>query len=63
MYVPHIEHCSVCNQYVRMDQTQEECAREHQCHADACPMHGYFHFVAAPNGQSPGIDAPETPRK
>lgn len=63
MDVPHIEHCSVCKQYVRMDQTQEECAREHQCHAEACPMRGYFHFVAGPDRPSSGPDAPDLPRK
>lgn len=63
MHVPHIEHCTICKQYVRMDQTQEECAQEHQCHTSNCPMEGYFHFVAAPTGEPPKPAAPEKPRK
>jgi hypothetical protein len=63
MHIPHIEHCPTCKQYVRMDQTQEECAREHQCHTSNCPMKGYFHFVPAPTGEAPEPAAAGTPRK
>ena len=35
--------CPVCGQYVLLDQTQVECAREHRCtNAAACPLKEYF---------------------
>ena len=38
-----IERCSVCKSYVLMDQTPEECAREHQCgRGTDCPLKRYF---------------------
>jgi hypothetical protein len=37
------EFCTVCRDYVLLDTTQRQCAREHQC-ADAvkCPLQRYF---------------------
>jgi hypothetical protein len=38
-----IERCPVCQEYVLMDQTQKECAREHQCNMEEkCPLKSYF---------------------
>lgn len=38
-----IERCPVCKEYVLMDQTQKECAREHRCHmGEKCPLKPYF---------------------
>jgi hypothetical protein len=48
MFPPHMEHCTVCKQYVRMDRTVEECAEEHQCERSHCPLREYFHFKGTP---------------
>lgn len=38
-----IERCPLCEQYVLMDQTQQECALEHQCQMkEECPLNRYF---------------------
>ena len=38
-----IELCVVCKRYVLLDQTQKECALEHQCRRDErCPLAKYF---------------------
>ena len=47
MFPPHMEHCPVCKQYVRLDQTQQECAEEHRCERPHCPLRGYFHYQGA----------------
>jgi hypothetical protein len=37
------EFCTVCGEYVLLDQTQRQCAREHGCApATQCPLHRYF---------------------
>jgi hypothetical protein len=36
------ERCSVCNSYVVLDQTQRECAEEHQCVSERCPLMSFF---------------------
>ena len=40
MYNSPLEHCSVCNTYVALDQLQDECAREYGCGRtrDTCPL-------------------------
>ncbi len=50
--------CRVCRQYVLLDQTQEQCAREHACDDSACGLRRYFtgidfganRVVAVPRG-------------
>lgn len=43
MFDSPIDHCPVCGQMVLLDQTQDECAREHGCSRDtACPLQSYF---------------------
>jgi len=35
--------CPHCRQYVLLDQTQRECAREHECRdRPACPLQCFF---------------------
>lgn len=34
--------CRVCRQYVLLDQTQEQCAREHECDDSVCGLRRYF---------------------
>jgi hypothetical protein len=36
------EICSVCDQYVFLDQTYEQCVQEHQCQNVKCPLKKYF---------------------
>lgn len=37
-----LEICPVCNEYVFLDQTQKECAREHHCKNVDCPLERFF---------------------
>jgi ferredoxin len=41
MFDSPFEYCTVCGQYVLLDQTQAQCAREHGC-ARACPLQQFF---------------------
>lgn len=63
MHLPHIEHCILCKQYVRLDQEQEECAREHRCQSTDCPLKGYFHFVTDPGERDSGTTHQPARRK
>lgn len=58
------ERCSVCNAYVVLDQTQQECADEHQCGSERCPLQAYFEQGARqlPPGQPPPRDQRDAPR-
>ena len=50
MFDSPFEFCRVCRDFVLLDQTQRECAREHACaDAAACPFRRYFtgHAFAA----------------
>ena len=43
MFDSPFEFCSVCRQYVLLDQTEPQCAREHACNGKAaCPLAKYF---------------------
>ena len=43
MFDTPFEFCSVCRQYVLLDQTEPQCAREHACNGNvACPLAKYF---------------------
>ncbi|NJD33438.1 MAG: hypothetical protein FIA96_01105 [Betaproteobacteria bacterium] len=43
MFDSPIEPCPVCGQMVLLDQTQVECAREHDCSIEApCPLRKFF---------------------
>jgi hypothetical protein len=43
MFDSPFEFCSVCRQYVLLDQTQVQCAHEHACDGNvACPLAKYF---------------------
>jgi len=41
MFDSPFEYCSVCAQYVLLDQTQRQCAREHGCRG-SCPLQALF---------------------
>ncbi|TAK87520.1 MAG: hypothetical protein EPO20_04265 [Betaproteobacteria bacterium] len=38
MFDSPLDWCKVCKDWVALDQTVEECARQHRCHARECPM-------------------------
>ena len=43
MFDSPIAPCNAIQEYVLTDQTQEQCAREHDCPAGrVCPLQGYF---------------------
>jgi hypothetical protein len=43
MFDSPFEFCSFCRQYVLLDQTQPQCAREHACDGKvSCPLARYF---------------------
>jgi hypothetical protein len=43
MFDSPFEFCSVCRQYVLLDQTEPQCVREHRCNGNvACPLARYF---------------------
>lgn len=44
------EVCPVCDEYVLLDQTQGQCAREHGCQNVKCPLQRFFtgHEVPEP---------------
>jgi hypothetical protein len=43
MFDSPFEFCTVCRQYVLLDQTHRQCAREHACNdASRCPLVRFF---------------------
>ena len=43
MFDSPFEFCAVCREYVLLDQTKRQCAREHRCAGVAkCPLQKYF---------------------
>ena len=43
MFDSPFEFCAVCREYVLLDQTKRQCAREHRCAGMAkCPLQKYF---------------------
>jgi hypothetical protein len=43
MFGSPFEFCPVCKEYVLLDQTHRECAREHHCNDDSqCPLKSFF---------------------
>jgi hypothetical protein len=49
------EICPVCDEYVFLDQTQKQCAREHHCENIKCPLQRFF--VGREMQNSPAGDA------
>jgi hypothetical protein len=42
MFNSPLHFCKVCKQYVELDQSVEQCAREHGCRSEACPYASLF---------------------
>lgn len=38
MFESPLEWCRVCREWIALDQTVEECARQHRCRDGECPM-------------------------
>lgn len=53
------ELCPVCDEYVLLDQTQAQCAREHRCGHVHCPLKRFFvgHEVVESSHQDGDKDA------
>jgi hypothetical protein len=61
MFDSPFEFCRVCREFVLLDQTQRQCAREHACaDAAACPFRRYFTGHAFAGEPAPA--APPSPR-
>lgn len=62
MFDSPFEFCSVCRQYVLLDQTQRQCAREHDCsEAARCPLRRCFTGIEFGAGRI--APAPGPPRR
>ena len=42
MFYSPFDRCTVCSQYVLLDQTKKECAKEHDCGRTQCPLEPFF---------------------
>ena len=42
MFYSPFDVCHVCKQYVLLDQTKKECATEHDCRIETCPLEQFF---------------------
>jgi hypothetical protein len=57
-----MHHCILCKQYVALDQSVDECAREHACRIENCPISHLFNPpMASENTQS--VKMAKTPGK
>jgi hypothetical protein len=65
MFDSPFERCPHCRQYVLLDQTQRQCAREHGCgEGDACPLARYFTGIEFGDARTVARAAPaEAPRR
>jgi hypothetical protein len=46
MFNSPLEYCPHCSEYVALDLTQRECAAQHQCEKEPCPLENYFTGMA-----------------
>ena len=42
MFDSPLHFCEKCKQYVALDQSRRECAREQDCRVATCPLERYF---------------------
>jgi hypothetical protein len=66
MFNSPLHYCTLCREYVELDQSQADCAREHGCTSEACPLKAYFldEQPSRPNvdaGREPPTPAPPEP--
>ena len=53
MFYSPFDACEICKQYVLLDQTKDDCAREHDCHVADCPLKRFFAEPADPIAPRP----------
>ena len=59
MFNSPLHYCSVCGQYVALDQSRRECAHEHGCPPEQpCPLAHLFSVEDASAAHERAIDAP-----
>lgn len=60
MFESPLEWCSVCKEWVALDQSFIECARIHGCRIGNCPLAALLHAPQAPPCRDParGRDLP-----
>ena len=58
------ERCPVCDRYVLLDQTAEECADENRCNTRFCPLRRFFtgHLFESAREVSESSGPATTPR-
>ena len=56
MFNSPLQYCSECKQYVELDQTQAECAQQHGCRIERCPIAHLFTAAQQPASETP-VDA------
>jgi hypothetical protein len=62
MFDSPFEFCAVCRQYVLLDQTHRECAREHACPTgERCPLRRLFTGIEFGRDDGPPADRPTRP--
>ena len=62
MFNSPMHYCKVCKQYVALDRSAEECAREHGCNVKSCPSADLFCEPApAEEGTQPKQNQPVKP--
>ena len=54
MFYSPFDTCEICKQYVLLDQTKDDCAREHDCHIANCPLARFFAERRGPVPPAPG---------
>ena len=59
MFNSPLHYCPLCRQYVALDQSQSECAREHDCSPEQpCPLAHLFSVRAPGDTPRGATDAP-----
>jgi len=61
MFNSPLHYCTLCKQYVELDQTQQQCALQHGCKIDPCPVTHLFKPQTSTGEKS--ADARVTPPK
>ena len=56
MFNSPLQYCSECKQYVELDQTLAECAQQHGCKVERCPLAHLFMDAKRPESETP-VDA------
>jgi hypothetical protein len=55
MFNSPLQYCAKCKQYVELDQSKEECAAQHDCDGQDCPMLKIFRPPAPTDEAKPAV--------